>query len=294
MRGYLLWLLPLAAIWGASYLFIKVAGRELQPTTMMSGRVAVAAVALLLVLWSRSELGALRRAPIGAYALGITNAAVPFTLIAWGERHVDSGVAAIANSTMPIFVAALAIRFRPAERATGSRLLGIMLGLAGVAVLTGGSPGGGWWGVAGTLAIVLSSVAYAVGTLWGQHLIGEVSGPVLSTAALIGAAVVLLPFGVVEAPAVVPGWKTIGCVVALGVLGGTVAQLLWFGLLRRYGSSRASLVSYLLPVTALLYGALLLDERITVSALAGLVLILGGVALGAGAVRLPQRALPTA
>jgi len=283
-------MLALSFLWGASYLFIKVAGRELQPGTMMLARVVIAAAVLVGFLAWRGELGGLRRAPIGAYALGLLNSAIPFTLIAWGERHIDSGVAAIANASVPIFVALLAIPFRPDERSTGSRAAGILLGLVGVGVLTGASPDGGWWGVAGTLAVVVASLSYAAAGLWGQSLIRGVSGPVLSTAALIGAAVAILPLGVVEAPHETPSWTAIACVLALAVLGTAIAQLLWFRLLRGYGSARSSLVTYLLPVTALAYGSVFLDEPLHASALAGLALILGGVALGSGVVRLPRRA----
>jgi drug/metabolite transporter (DMT)-like permease len=294
-RAYVPLMLTLSLLWGASYLFIKVAGEEIKPATMMLARVVIAAAVLLGFLAWRGELGGLRRAPLGAYGLGLLNSAVPFTLIAWGELHIDSGVAAIANASVPIFVALLAIPFRPDERSTGARLAGILLGLVGVGVLTGVSPEGGWWGVAGTLAVVVASLSYAAAGLWGQSLIRGVSGPVLSTTALLGAALALLPFGVAQAPNSAPGWKAIACVLALAVLGTAVAQLVWFRLLRRYGSARSSLVTYLLPVTALAYGSVFLDEPLHPSALAGLALILGGVALGSGAVRLPRRAaLPQA
>jgi drug/metabolite transporter (DMT)-like permease len=292
-RAYIPLMLALSFLWGASYLFIKVAGRDIQPGTMMLARIVIAATLLVGFLASRGELGSLRRAPLAAFGLGLLNSAIPFTLIAWGERHIDSGVAAIANSSVPIFVALLAIRLRPDERSTGARAAGVGLGLVGVAVLTGASPEGGWWGVAGTLAVVIASLSYAGAGLWGQHLISSVSGPVLSTASLLGAAVLLLPLGVAQAPHDLPGWKPIASVLALAVLGTAAAQLLWFRLLRRYGSARSSLVTYLLPVTALAYGSVFLDEPLHASALIGLVLILGGVALGSGVVRLPHRAALT-
>jgi drug/metabolite transporter (DMT)-like permease len=288
-RRYVPLVATLSLLWGASYLFIKVAGRELPPTTMMLIRVIVAAVALLGVLWWRGELGGLR-APVGAYALGLFNSAIPFTLIAWGERHIDSGLTAIANASVPIWVALLAIRFRPDERSTGARAVGILLGLAGVVVLTGATPGGGWWGVAGIAAVVVASISYAVAGLYGQRLFEQVSGPVLSTTALVGATVIILPFGVAQAPHDAPSLKAIGCVLALALLGTTAAQLVWFRLLRGHGIARSTLVTYLLPVTALAYGVVLLDEPLTAAELAGMALILGGVALGSGAVRLSRGA----
>ena len=212
----------------------------------------------------------------------MTNSAIPFTLIAWGERHIDSGVAAVANASVPIFVAVLAIWFRPDEKSTGWRLVGILLGLVGVAVLAGASPDGGLWYVAGTLAVVLASISYATAGIWGKYLIVYTTGPVLATTSLLGAFVVLLPFGVAEAPSELPSLKAIACVLALAVLGTAAAQLIWFRLLRSFGTARSSLVTYLMPATALLYGVVFLGESLTWPTLLGFVLILGGVALGSG------------
>ena len=193
--------------------------------------------------------------------LGLVNAALPFTLIAWGETHIDSGVAAIANATVPLFNALLVIRFLPSERLSGARFAGVALGFAGVAVLAGGHPGGGWWGVAGTLAVVAASLAYASGGIYGQKRVHGTSGPVLAAAAMVGGSLWLLPLAVVQAPADVPGWKAVGSVLALAVLGTAFAQLILFRALRLHGSARLSLVTYLMPPIALVYGALLLDER---------------------------------
>ena len=104
---------------------------------------------------------------------GTINGALPFTLIAWGETHIDSGVAAIANASVPIFVALLAIKFNPAERSSGMKLVGILVGLLGVGVLAGVHPEGGGWAVAGTLAVVLASLSYAAGGLYGQRALGR-------------------------------------------------------------------------------------------------------------------------
>jgi len=153
MRGYVALLLLLAAIWGASFMFIKIAVDELAPTTTMFLRLAFSAVPLVaLVVYklgtrpAREQLLAITKV---ALILGIVNTALPFTHIAWGETRIDSGVAAIGNASMPIFVAILAFFFRKSETATGVRLFGILLGLAGVAVLTGVHPKGGWAGAVG-------------------------------------------------------------------------------------------------------------------------------------------------
>jgi drug/metabolite transporter (DMT)-like permease len=292
-RSYVPLLLVLGAIWGASFMFIKVADRELAPTTMMAGRTGIGAVLLLAFLAARvgfrEAVGEVRRLGRRGFVLGVVNAAVPFTLIAWGEKHVDSGVAAIANATVPIFIALLAFRFLRSERARGLQLVGIVIGLAGVAVLAGVHPRGGWWAVAGTLAVVGAAVAYAIGGMYVQHLTAHASPLALTTASLLGAALALLPFGVAQLPGSVPGWKVIGSVVALGIAGTAVGQLIYYCMIETDGSARASLVTYLLPVTALFYGAGLLGEPITAEEIAGLVLILIGTTLGSGAVRFARR-----
>ena len=293
MRGYVPLLLLLAAIWGASFMFIKIAVDEHAPTTTMALRLVCSAIPLLAIVvlthGRRAALGEMRSITRAAMFLGIVSTALPFTLIAWGETKIDSGVAAIGNASMPIFVAILAIKFRSSERATGSRLFGVMLGLLGVAILAGVNPKGGWAGVAGTLAVVVASISYAVATLYTQGLLDNVHNDVLAAASVTWGAVFLTPVGAVQAPSHLPSWGVIASVLALALLGTVAGQLLYFRLIYRYGSARASLVVYLLPVTALFYGALLLNEPITASALVGLVLILTGTALGSGVLRLPRR-----
>jgi drug/metabolite transporter (DMT)-like permease len=231
----------------------------------------------------------MRRLGWQGFALGVANGAIPFTLIAWGEKHIDSGVAAIANATVPIFVVLLALRWQRSEQVRGARLAGILLGLVGVGVLAGVHPEGGWWGAAGTFAVVLASVSYAASSLWGQRLAAGASSLTLSTAAMIGGLIALLPLGLAQLPSHVPGWKETGSVIALAVLGTAIAQIILFRVLRSDGAARVSLVTYLLPVTALFYGVTLLGEPLTVEELGGMALILGGVALGSGAMRLPRR-----
>jgi drug/metabolite transporter (DMT)-like permease len=279
-------MLLIALIWGASYLFIKVAVDEMSPASLVTLRLLLASAVLVAYLGATRGFGRaareLRRSWRDGLALGTINAVIPFTLIAWGEQHVDSGVAAIANASVPIFTVLLAIRFLPSERATGTRLAGVALGLVGVGVLVGVHPRGGWWAVAGGLAVVVASLSYAGGGLFVQRRIAHVSTPVLATASMLGATLILLPFGVATAPAELPSWKALSSVAALGIAGTGFAQVVYYRLVRNYGSARSSLVTYLLPPTALIYGVLLLDEPLTVPELAGMGLILAGVAFGSG------------
>jgi drug/metabolite transporter (DMT)-like permease len=287
-RRYAFLLLVLGAIWGSSYLFIKVGVRDLSPAVLIEIRLACAGPILLAFAVRRYGFAAVRRAWREGIVLGVLNAAVPFTLIAWGETYVDSGVAAVANASVPIFLAILAFWFVPSERSTGLRAVGVVVGIAGVAVLAGVHPEGGWNGAIGTGAIVLASISYAAANLYAGRRMG-VGGPVLAAASMVVAFVVLAPFALASLPSDSPGWKSVGSGVVLGVFGTALAQILAYRLIRLYGSSRAVLVAYMLPAFALAYGAVFLHEAVTIQKLAGLLLILGGVGLGSGALRLLRR-----
>lgn len=178
----------------------------------------------------------------------------------------------------------LGLRFLPHEPLTRGRVLGLALGLVGVAVLAGGHPAGGWWSIAGILAVVLSSVAYACGGIIGQRSVSDTPGPVLATGAMISAAVSLLPLALLEGPSSSPDRGALLSLLALAVLGTAFAQLVMYRLINLVGARRMSLVTYLMPGFALVYGAVLLDEPVTAPVLAGLGLILAGVALGSGTV----------
>jgi len=286
-RRYAFFLFVLGAIWGSSYLFIKVGVRDLSPAALIEIRLLFAIPLLVGFAVRRYGWAALWRARRQGLVLGVLNAAVPFTLIAWGETHVDSGVAAVANSSVPIFVAILAVWFVPSERSTGWRLVGVALGLVGVAVLAGVHPAGGWLGAAGTGAIVLASISYAAANLYAGRRM-SIGGPVLAATSMVSAFAVLLPLALATLPDAVPSWKALGSAVMLGVAGTAIAQILSYRMIRLYGSSRSVLVAYMLPAFALLYG-LFLSEALTWQKLVGLATILGGVALGSGALRLPGR-----
>ena len=295
-RGYVTPLLLLAAIWGSSFMFIEIAIDDLSPAATMTGRLLFATAALGGILVARRGLAqavrCVRDFGRAGFVLGVISTALPFWLIAWGQTRIDSGIAAIGNASMPIFVALLAIWFAQHERVTGLRAFGMAVGLVGVGVLVGVDPQGGWAGVVGTLAVVLASVSYAGGSLFSQHKLGASSGLLVSTASAFWGTIVILPFGIAQAPAELPGWEAVAAVAALGLLGTAVGLLLYLALLGNHGSAKGSLVVYLLTPTALFYGAVFLDEPIRLTAVAGLALILAGVALASGLVRPIRRRQP--
>jgi drug/metabolite transporter (DMT)-like permease len=294
MTRYAPMLLTLAAIWGASYLFIKVAVDDgIEPAPLMAVRLLGAATLLAAYLvWrlgARRAVSELRGAWRPVLALGVVNAALPFWLIAWGEQHIDSSVAAVAQATVPIFVLLLGLRFLPQDRVGPARLVGVALGIVGVALLAGFNPIGGAAAAVGTLAIVLSSISYAVGNVYGYKRVRSVSGPVLAAGSMLVGGLILLPLALLQLPDETPSLEAIGSIAALTVAGTAMAQLVLYRMLRLHGSAKVSLVTYLMPGFAIVYGAVLLSEPITVGVVGGLALILAGVGLGSGSVRLPRR-----
>ena len=288
-RRHLLMLLALAALWGASFLFIKVAVRELTPATLIVGRLGLAALTLALLVpfvVGTGEMMRQLRANAGwLIVVALVNTAIPFWLLSWGETRIDSGLASIIQASVPIFNALIAfVAFREV-RVTGVRLLGVAVGFAGVALLVGAQPEGK---VLGALAVVGMAFCYGVGGLLTGRYLSDARPFVVALASTAIATLVWLPVGVAEAPAHMPGWKTIGSVVMLGVPGTAFAYLLFFGLITGAGAAYTSLVTYLIPPIALAYGSIFLDERFGAAALGGLVLILAGVALGTGAVRVAR------
>jgi drug/metabolite transporter (DMT)-like permease len=286
VRAYWPLLILLASIWGASYLFIKVAVDDIPPAAMTDLRLLIAGVMLLGYLGAttglRSSVRELRAAWLPCLVLGFVNAALPMSLVAWGETHIDSSIAAIAQASVPIFVVLFALRLLPHEPFGPARLTGLLVGLGGVALVTGVHPSGGWLAVAGTLAVVASSAAYAAGGIYGQLQVRGIPGPVLATGNLLFGAILLVPLTVLDPPRQAPGLAATSALVGLILLPTVLGQLILFRMLRLHGSRRSSLVTYLMPAFALFYGSTILDEPITVAALLGLGLILAGVALASG------------
>jgi drug/metabolite transporter (DMT)-like permease len=288
-------LLLLTGLWGSSFLFIEVALEEVEPTVLIALRLLTAALVLVPFLALRQGAPAFRQLRAGwqpVLVLGAINAAIPFTLIAWGQKHIDSGIAAIANASVPIFVALLAIHFRPSEKVTGSRAVGIAAGIVGVAVLAGANPEGGWWAVAGTLAVVAASFLYAAGALYAQTHVENLEPMLLVTGSTIVGTLMLAPLAIAQAPTSLPGWKVWLAIAVLGIGGMAIGQYVYYVLLETHGSTKAALVTYLLPGMALVLGMVFLDEPLTVAAVLGLALVLLGVALGSGMLRPSRRRQP--
>jgi drug/metabolite transporter (DMT)-like permease len=280
-------LVGLALLWGASFMFIKIADRSLAPATLIFGRVAFGALTLAVIVpftvGTREALAVTRDNWRWLTVVAVLNTALPFWLLAWGETRISSGTASIVQGAVPIFNVVLAFLFFQEVRVTGLRLLGFGLGFVGVALIVGAQPEGK---VLGALAVVGMALCYAVGGLLiGRHL-QHVQPIVIGITSCAIATVVALPPGVAQAPDVWPGWEPVVAVAVLGIPLLGLAYLLFFALITGPGAAYASLVTYLIPPIALAYGAIFLGERFGATAFGGLVLILGGVALGTGSVAL--------
>jgi drug/metabolite transporter (DMT)-like permease len=246
---------------------------------MLSGAVALA----VYVVLAKLDVTAMRPYLWPLALLGAINTAIPFFLIAWGQQYIDSGLASIFNASAPLFTALFALGYDRSQRVTGLRLVGILLGFAGVVLLVGFELSGGERAVAGGLAVVGAAAFYGIGGLYAGRRFNGLPSPLVAYGALLWSSLFVAPVGIAQAST--PGWEAILSVVYLGVLATGVAYLLYFGLIAGAGASKAVLVTYLVPSLALIYGAVFLDEEVTALAIAGLALVLGGVALGTGTLR---------
>jgi len=270
-RRHLLMLLALSGLWGASFMFIKIGVRELEPTTLVCAR-----------LGARTVVRESRAAWRPLVLIGLVNSAIPIVSISWAEKRIDSGLTAVIQASAPLFTAVLALRFARHDRVTGSRLVGMLVGFSGVALLVGLQPRGD---VVAALAVTFAAVCYAVAAIYSARALADVPPLVSALGALTAASLALVPFALAQLPSHFPSWKVTGAMLALSIGGTGVAYVLYYALLSGAGASRGILITYLVPAIALAYGVLLLGEPLTIAAVAGLALVLAGVALGTGVVK---------
>lgn len=275
-------LLLLSSIWGASFLFIKVGVEVLEPSVVALGRLVFGALFLLALLPGRGGLGPLRGRLGPIVVLGALNNALPFWLLGFAETRLDSGLTAVIQAAAPIFTVLLAARIDVSQRVGGVRLIGVGLGFVGVALLVGVQSGGN---VVAAFAVIGVALCYAFSVLYAGRTMRRVPPLQVSIGQLTCAALLMTPFGLSQLPATMPSAKVWLAVIALGVLGSGVAYLLYFAIIASAGASRAILVTYLVPAFALVYGAVFLDETITVVSLVGLALVLSGTTLATGLAR---------
>jgi drug/metabolite transporter (DMT)-like permease len=275
--------LALGAIWGSSFLFIKIGVRDLPPATLVAYRLTVGAVgmaAMLAIL--RLPLPPLRQlAPFAV--LGLVNTALPFMLLTAGETHIDSGTTSVLNATVPLFSLVIAGLWLHDERITLLRVGGLVLGFAGAALLASrefGAAGGDPLALVGALLVVAAAVSYAFGVSFARRRIREVKPQVAAALGVFFATLYSWPVALVTDGLRVPAsLDTVVSIVWLGLLGSFVAYLLYFFLIGRLGATRAATTGYLFPVVGVTLGVVGLGESVDWRLAAGLVMVLGGIVL---------------
>ena len=275
-------LLTLGAIWGASYLFIKIGLRDLSPGMVAWLRVLFAAVVLIPLAARGSGMAGLRGMLWTLVLLAAIQAAGPFMLIALGEQEISSSLAGILVSSAPLFTALLAIWVDQEERSTGLRLAGIGLGFGGVVVLLGVDLSGSEAALLGGGAIVLAALGYAIGGFIVKRRLADAEPLSIAAAVMAASTILLAPVGLATLPGSSPGLGPLAAVAALGLVGTGVAFAIFYSLIGMVGPARTFIVTYIAPAFAVGYGAWFLDERVTVATIAGLALIVGGSWLAAG------------
>jgi len=288
-------LLALSVLWGGSFLFIKVAAAEIPPLTLVLLRVSLAAAALFAALRLTGGRLPLGRDALAAFAvMSLLNNVVPFTLIVWGTARIDAGLAAILNAATPLSTAVAAHLLTGDEKLTTARAAGVGIGLCGVAAIVGAEALGGLGGdVAAQAAIVLATVSYGFAAIFGRRFRRMGVAPTATAAGQLAAStLLLLPAAlVVDRPWTLPApsAEAAGAVVGLALLSTALAYVLYFRVLAAAGATAASLVTLMIPASALLLGAVLLGERPGPLDLLGLGLIAAGLLVADGRIRVPRR-----
>jgi drug/metabolite transporter (DMT)-like permease len=280
--------LSLAALWGASYLFIKVALEDdLAPAFIVFARTALAALVLLPVAAHLGALAGVRERLAPLFVLGLIQVTGPFVLITVGEQEISSSLTGILVAAAPIFTFLLAFALEGEERATPLSLAGVALGIAGVALLLGVDAPGGTAALVGGLLVVLATTGYAVGAWFVKRRVPGVQpvGAVATTCA--ASALMTLPFALLSVPDHFPSLDASASLLVLGVGGTGIAFVLFYSLVATDGPRTTSLVAYVAPGFSVVYGVVLLDESFGFTTAAGLVLIVGGswLAVNGGARR---------
>lgn len=277
-------LLTLSVVWGGSFFFNEIALRDLPTFTVVVGRVSLAAMALWIVMrvtgrrmpWDRRVWAAF-------FGMGLLNNAIPFSLIVWGQIHVASGVASIFNATTPLFTVVIAHFLTSDERMTGGRFLGVAIGLAGVVVMIGGDALAGLsHALLAALAILAAAVSYSFASIYGRRFRAMgISSLATATGQVTASSVILLPMMLlVEKPwtLAMPGLDAIAALVGVALLSTALAYILYFRILATAGATNLMLVTFLIPVSAILLGIGFLGEVLLAKHLTGMALIGLGMA----------------
>ena len=274
----------LAALWGGSFLFMRYAVPHFGVVPLIWLRVALASICLLPLLLLKRQFGALRRQAGALTIMSLFNSGLPFLLIAWATLSITAGLASIMNAMTPVFTALIGALWL-GDRLDGRRSLGLLLGLAGVALLAADKadfrPGGSGWAI---VAMLLATACYGFAANHTRRYLQGVPALVNATGTQLVSALVLLPPALWSWPERMPGLGPWLAALVLGVACSALAYVLFFRLIARVGASRAVTVTFLVPVFGTLWGALFLGEPVTASMLAGGAVVLLGTGLATGVI----------
>lgn len=277
-------LIALSLLWGGSFLFIGILVREMPPFTIVTARVALAAAALwAIVLLSGHKVPRSREAWLAFLGMGVLNNVIPFSLIVWGQTHIASGLASILNATTPLFAVVVAHVLTDDEKMRGSRLAGVTVGFLGVALMIGPaafeSLGAN---VLAQVAVLGAAFSYSLAGIFGRRFRRMGLPPLLPAAGQVTAsAALMLPVALlVERPwtLAAPSAEAWAALLGLALLATALAYVIFFRILATAGSTNLMLVTFLIPVSAILLGALVLDEVLAPKHFAGMALIAAGLA----------------
>lgn len=274
-------LLFLAALWGGSFLFMRIGAPAFGPVPLVGLRLTLAALPLLPILWLRGGLAEWRQHAWPILVAGLFNCTLPFCLIAWAELSMSAGLGSVLNATTPLMATLWAVPLA-GERLSAARLAGLALGFVGVyalmqqehAAATGGAAS--WLPVA---AMLLATASYGRGVHYVKQRLAGVPALTVTAGSLASSGLLLLPLTIwfwPSQPVPALAWSAVG---ALALLSTTLAFLLFYRLIARVGATQASAVAYLIPLFGVLWGALFLDEAVYAGMLLGAALILAGVGL---------------
>ncbi len=279
--------LSLTLIWGASFLWIKIAVREIDPFSLVAIRITLGLVGLVgFFLIRKPTMPRQVRVWVSLAVLGLLSSAIPWVLISWAEETIDSALAGVLNGTVPLFTIVLAHLYLRDDRVTPARMFGLLFGFAGVVVLAqrdGGSnamvTGGVSRNLLGQGAMLLAAISYAVGGVHARRHLRNVSALVQAFFSMAFSLIVILCLipllgGTLHIPVRIDTWVAL---IWLGVLGAGIASLIFYYLLHAVGPTRASLVTYTIPVVGVTLGVLVLGERLDWALFLGMVLIVSGV-----------------
>ncbi|MBU9204028.1 DMT family transporter [Burkholderia multivorans] len=280
-------LLTLAALWGASFLFIRVGAPEFGPVPLMAVRILIAAVFLAIVLGSKRGFHRMSGKIVPLFAIGVLNQALPFCLFAYAELTLPAGVTSVINATTPLWAAIVAFVWI-GDRLSRTRVAGLFIGFAGVLILV-------WKDLSGLrsfsesaiapIAVLCATLLYGISANATKRFLAGVDSLAIATGSMIGAAIVLAPFAVVYWPSTPISTTAWVSVIALGVACTGIAYIIYFHLIATAGPARAVSVTFLVPIFGLLWGTLFLDESISRMMIAGCGVVILGTMLASGVLK---------